>query len=140
MPTSALLAPVLFNRSRWNFKYSYLKVCARDSVNGNTVVLTVTVIVTETRKFRVEFPTFCRRKMISPCENLNSVRTELIFQKTDVLCTYKKAVFKCARRSAAYDRHKTPITDANKCLTKEHINLNIPHGCHQKQSRIKFGW
>ena len=57
MPTSALLVPDLFNRSRWNFKYSYLKVCARDSVNGNTVVLTVTVIVTEPRKCRMATPT-----------------------------------------------------------------------------------
>ena len=46
LPTSALLASVPVNRSRLDYKYSYLKVCAQDSVNGNTV----TVIVTETRK------------------------------------------------------------------------------------------
>ena len=71
LPTSALLTAVLFNQSRWNFKYSYLKVCTRDSVNGNTVVLTVTVIVTETRKCRMAMPTFSCLKMFSACENLN---------------------------------------------------------------------
>ena len=70
LPTSALLAPVLFNQSRWNFKYSYLKVCTRDSVNGNTVVLTVMVIVTETGKCRMTTPTFSYLKMFSESEDL----------------------------------------------------------------------
>ena len=70
LPTSALLAPVLFNQSRWNFKYSYLKVCTRDCVNGNRVVLTVTVIVTKSRKCRKATLTFSCLKMLSACENL----------------------------------------------------------------------
>ena len=67
LPTSALLMPVLFNRSSINFKYNYLKVCARDSVNGNTVVLTVTAIVTETRKCRMATPTFHSRVSVKRC-------------------------------------------------------------------------
>ena len=70
LPRSALVEPVLFNRSRWNFKYSYLKVSAQDSVNGNTVVLTVAVIVTETGKPRMATPTFSYLKMFSAYENV----------------------------------------------------------------------
>ena len=50
-PTSALLAPVLFNQSRRHFKYSYFEVSAQDPVNGYTVALTALVKVTETRNF-----------------------------------------------------------------------------------------
>ena len=97
LPTSALLAPVLFNRSRWNFKYSYLKVCARDSVNGNTVVLTVTVIVSETRKCLMATPTFFCLKMFSACEKFkwrNGTDSQ------------------GALRNNAYDKDKTLLNDS----------------------------
>ncbi|GFW46747.1 calcyphosin-like protein [Trichonephila clavipes] len=48
---------------------SSFEICARDSVNGNTVALAVTVIVTESRNFRMAIPTFYHRKMFSTCEN-----------------------------------------------------------------------
>ena len=57
-------------------------------------------------------------------KTLNSVRTELIFPKTDVLCIYKKKKKEDAPRNIAADRGKIlkhQITDDNTYQIKEFI-------------------
>jgi len=45
-------------------------IVTRDSIDGNRVALSVTVIVTEARNVWKAAPTFSRRKMSGKCENL----------------------------------------------------------------------
>ena len=47
LPTSALLVPFTLNQLRRDFEYNYSVICARNSVNGNTVTHTLTVSATE---------------------------------------------------------------------------------------------
>ena len=70
LATSAVLPSVPFIRSRRDFKYSYSKVWPPDSENGNTVVLTVMVIVTDIRNFRMVMLIFSRHKLFSAGESL----------------------------------------------------------------------
>ena len=115
LSTFALLEPVLFNRSRWHFKYRYLEVCSQDSVNGNTVALTVAVIVTESRSFWLATPTFSHRKIFSLCENLKYHWNGIHIPKNVRVLHVQKAVFQVKRRYTAYDRNK------NQSLMTAHI-------------------
>ena len=93
------------------------KVCTRDSVNGNTVVLTVTVKVAETRTCRMATPFFFLSQKVH-AKTLNSVGMVPICPKMDVLCIHKKESENRptkhdldARSKFACDRGKVPITD-----------------------------
>ena len=55
-------------------------------MNGNRMVHTVRVIVTEDKKFRMATPAFSVAKYSVLVKSLNSVRIELIFHEMDVLC------------------------------------------------------
>ena len=70
-----------------------MEVWAQDSVNGNTVALTVTVIVTEIQNFLIATPTFSIVRCSAHAKTLNGVGMKFIFPKTYVLCTCKKQHF-----------------------------------------------
>ena len=137
--TSGLQAPVLFNRSGWNFKYSYLNVCARDSENGNVVVHTVTVIVSETRKWRRQYLLFPVSKSLAHVKTLNSVGTAPICPKTDMLYTYKQ-FFKANEGIMHTETRHCSVMRTHIGQKKIFIDIkHFPHGCHHRQLRIACG-
>ena len=115
---SAYLVSVSFNRSRWDFKYSYSEICARDSVNGNVVVLKVTVIVAKTYNTY-----FSHCKMFSACENFNKYwnGTYILKNRCVTHIQKKETVFQGTKKNTAFERIKIVITDDYKYRIKNCI-------------------
>ena len=93
-------------------RVSYSEVCTRDSVNGNTVALTVMIIARETRNSRMATLNFSLRKMFSSCETYLALERNLYSPKR-VYYARAKTVLQYTRQKNAYYRDKTPITHDN---------------------------
>lgn len=109
-----------FSQSRQDFRYNYSEICARDYVNGHKVVLTVTVIGTESRKCPMATPIFIVTKCTAPTKTLKNFGTVRVSQKkknglvmraqeTSLNMAEKQRKKKhdrCARSKFAYDTQR----------------------------------